>query len=97
MTLTKQQLTDSIYLIIESRGKAARVVDALFETMKQTLEKEEDVLISGFGKFHVRDKRGRRGRNPSTGEVLFLDARKVITYKSSGGLNEKINNNTSGL
>ena len=97
MTLTKEQLTNSVYLFIESRSKAARVVDALFETIKQTMEQGDDVLVSGFGKFQVRDKKGRRGRNPSTGADLFLDARRVITYKSSGVLVEKINNNTSEL
>jgi integration host factor subunit alpha len=93
MTLTKEQLIDSIYPIIENRAKAVRVVETLFETTKRTLEHGEDVLVSGFGKFHVRDKRKRRGRNPLTGEALFLDARRVLIFKSSGLLNKKINNN----
>ena len=93
MTLTKEQLIDSIYPIVENRAKAVRVVETLFETTKRTLERGEDVLVSGFGKFHVRDKRERRGRNPSSGEALFLDARRVLTFKPSGVLNEKINNN----
>lgn len=94
MTLTKEQLIDSIYPIIENRAKAVRVVETLFETTKRTLENGEDVLVSGFGKFHVRVKRERRGRNPSTGEALFLDAKRVVTFKSSGILNKKINNST---
>ena len=59
--------------------------------MKKSLENDEDVLISGFGKFSVREKKERRGRNPATGEDLMLEARKVFTFKCSGKLREIIN------
>jgi integration host factor subunit alpha len=59
--------------------------------MKQTLENGEGVLISGFGKFSVHEKHERRGRNPQTGEPIMLDPRKVITFKCSGVLRDKIN------
>jgi len=59
--------------------------------MKNTLINGEDVLISGFGKFCVKDKNSRRGRNPATGEDMMLDQRKVVRFKCSGGLRDKIN------
>jgi len=59
--------------------------------MKSTLESGEDVLVSGFGQFCVNEKRQRRGRNPSTGEDLMLDARKVVAFKCSGRLRERVN------
>jgi len=62
----------------------------MFELMKQTLERGDDVLISGFGKFSVREKHQRLGRNPQTGESLALPTRSVVTFKCSGNLNMKI-------
>jgi len=59
--------------------------------MKNTLENGEDILISGFGKFCVKDKKERRGRNPQTGEDKMLGARRVVTFKCSGVLKDKIN------
>ena len=63
----------------------------LFEIMKDTLSRGDDLLISGFGKFSVRKKRARRGRNPQTQESLILSARKVVVFKSSGVLRQRIN------
>jgi integration host factor subunit alpha len=59
--------------------------------MKRTLESREDVLISGFGKFSVKKKDSRKGRNPQTGDSLQLDARRVVTFKCSASLREKVN------
>jgi len=67
------------------------VVDSLLEIIKQTLENGEDILISGFGKFCVKEKRKRRGRNPATEEDLMLDARRVVTFRCSGLLKDKLN------
>jgi integration host factor subunit alpha len=64
----------------------------LIEIIKRSLEKSEDVLISGFGKFCVKNKKERRGRNPATGDDLTLRGRRVITFKCSGKLRNKINN-----
>jgi len=65
MTLTKAQLTDSIHKQVDlPKIKSAQLLDSLLEIIKKTLENGEDVLISGFGKFYVKDKRKRRGRNP---------------------------------
>ena len=92
MTLTKAQIVNQV---AEQSGitqkKAIETVEALMELMKSTLESGEDVLISGFGKFCVRNKRKRRGRNPATGDDLILDARRVVTFQCSNVLRQKIN------
>ena len=92
MTLTKSNLFDSIYNQCgQSKGTSAALVESLLEIMKKTFESGEDVLISGFGKFSVKEKRERRGvRNPNTGEGLMLGARKVVTFRSSSVLRDKI-------
>jgi integration host factor subunit alpha len=92
MTLTKADLIDSIHdnLGLPSQN-CAKLVESLLEIIKNSLEEGEDILISGFGKFCVKDKRKRRGRNPVTGEDLILDARKVVIFKCSGVLRDKIN------
>ena len=67
MTLTKQDLIDSIYNQSDFlRSRSTLVVESLLEIIKRTLESGEDVLISGFGKFSVKDKKERKGRNPDT-------------------------------
>ena len=91
MTLTKAQLIDTI---AEVNGfqlkKASETVKTLLELIKSTLESGEDVLISGFGKFCVKEKADRRGRNPATGEEMTLEPRKVVTFKCSGKLRDKV-------
>lgn len=92
MTLTKDSLVNSIYTSLDiPKGKSAAIVETLLETIKNRLENKEDVLISGFGKFCVKDKSDRRGRNPATGEDLTLDARRVVVFKCSGVLRDKVN------
>jgi len=92
MTLIKTQLIDSIYKQVDLRKKkSTQAVDSLLEIIKKTLEEGEDVLISGFGKFCVKDKGKRRGRNPHTGEDLMLDERRVVTFRCSEVLRDKIN------
>ena len=92
MTLIKTQLLDSIHEQVDlPKTKSAQVVDSLLEIIKKTLEDGEDVLISGFGKFSVKEKRGRRGRNPHTGEDLILAERRVVRFRCSERLRDKIN------
>jgi integration host factor subunit alpha len=92
MTLTKANLVDSIYEQLDlSKTKSVQLVETLLETMKQTLENGEDILISGFGKFCVKEKNERRGRNPATGEDLALGARRVVTFRCSTVLKDKMN------
>ena len=74
-----------------TRKKSIETVEILLELIKQTLESGDDVLISGFGKFCVRKKAKRRGRNPATGKDMMLQSRKVVTFQCSGILREKIN------
>jgi integration host factor subunit alpha len=66
-------------------------VERLFEILKDTLANGEDLLISGYGKFSVRQKNARRGRNPQTNEALMLRGRKVLVFKASGVLRERMN------
>ena len=92
MALTKEKITDSIYSQVGlSKGQSRRVVESLLEIIKQTLERGEDLLISGFGKFVVKKKAARRGRNPQTKADLRLKARRVVVFRTSGVLRRKIN------
>jgi len=92
MTLIKTQLVDSIHEQVDlPKTKSAQVLDSLLEIIKKTLEDGEDVLISGFGKFYVKEKGKRRGRNPHTGKDLMLAERRVVRFRCSGRLREKIN------
>ena len=92
MTLTKDKLAEGIRDACGfAKQDGQRLVESLLEIVKDTLVNGEDVLISGFGKFCVKDKNGRRGRNPATGEDLTLEPRKVVTFKCSGVLRDKIN------
>ena len=92
MTATK---SDLINAVAEANGflrnKSAEIIEALLDLIKTKLAGGEDVLISGFGKFCVKKKRERRGRNPATGEDMMLAARRVATFKCSGQLRDKIN------
>ncbi len=91
MTLTKAQIVDQIREEIGlTRNESIETVETLLELMKSTLESGDDVLISGFGKFCVQNKRKRRGRNPSTGDDMILDARRIVTFKCSGKLRDKV-------
>ena len=91
-TLTKAHIIDAV---AERNGftrkKSIDTVEILLELIKQSLESGDDVLISGFGKFCVKKKKKRRGRNPATGEDLMLAPRKVVTFQSSMKLREKLN------
>ncbi len=69
------------------------IVETLIEIIKRTLESGEEVLISGFGTFQIKQKRARRGRNPATDEDMILPARRVVTFKCSGKLRDKVNGN----
>lgn len=92
MTLTKAMIIDVIHNQLGyPKNKSAELLEILLEIMKSTLEKGEDVLISGFGKFCVKDKQERRGRNPATGDDMILDKRRVVTFRCSHLLRSKIN------
>ncbi len=88
MTLTKAKIISDVNEKIGyPKKEAGEVVETLLEIMKSTL----DILISGFGKFCVKDKNRRKGRNPATGDAMMLDKRRVITFRCSATLRNKIN------
>ena len=87
MALTKAQIVDTIQNHLGlSRKNSSDLVESLLEIMKKTLENGEDILISGFGKFCVKAKKERKGRNPATGDDMMLAPRKVVTFKCSNKL-----------
>ena len=92
MTLKKLHISESIRDQLEISAKESyELLENLLEIIKRTLVSGEDVMISGFGKFNVKDKKARRGRNPATGDSMILDARRVVTFTCSGKLRDKIN------
>ena len=92
MTVTKadlaQKVADDCGFM---KGEAAEIIEKLMEIMKARLVAGEDVMISGFGKWSVKAKRARRGRNPQTGEELILQARRVVTWQYSPVLKKAVN------
>ena len=92
MALTKANLIDSVSSQSGfTKKQSTDIVETIIGSMKDALSTGEDVLISGFGKFCVRRKAERKGRNPDTGDDLILPARRVVTFKCSGKLRNRIN------
>ena len=92
MTLTKKAIARSIQQEIGVPfNQAYQLVETTLGIIKTTLAGGEDVLVSGFGKFKVREKSARKGRNPATGEAMMLKPRKVVTFQCSGNLRERLN------
>ena len=91
MTLTKANIVEAV---AEQNGytknQSVNTIETLLEIIKRTLESGEDVLVSRFGKFCIKTKHERRGRNPSTGKDMILEPRRVVTFKCSGRLRDKI-------
>ena len=96
MALTKEKLINRLQAQAGlSKQESRAVVERVLTLIKETLAQSEDLLISGFGKFSVRQKNARRGRNPQTKENLILRARKVVVFKTSGVLRHRINGTRS--
>jgi integration host factor subunit alpha len=92
MSLTKIDITESIREKIGIPKKdCIRIVESLFDIIKDDLDKGNDVMISGFGKWTVNAKKARNGRNPQTGKAMIIAARKVVTFKSSNVLRDRLN------
>ena len=96
MSLTKVTKADLIQQVYKQNEKISKIqaadsVEAFLRISKNSLINGSDLLLSGFGKFNVKDKTARKGRNPQTGEDLILDARRVVTFNPSGILREKVN------
>ena len=91
MALTKKDIVEQIQAQLGFlRNESISITETLLELIKSTLESGEDVLVSGFGKFCVKEKKERKGRNPATGEDMMLKPRRVVTFKWSGKLRDKI-------
>jgi integration host factor subunit alpha len=85
--LTKKEIIENVSDRIGLKKKeSADIVESLFEVIKDELAKGKPVMISGFGKWTVKSKHSRRGRNPQTGEPITIDARKVVSFKPSAVL-----------
>jgi len=92
MTLTKAQIIESFQNNLGfTKNQSSDIIESILSIIKDALAESEDVLISGFGKFCVNQKKERRGRNPATGDDMMLAPRKVVTFKCSGKLREKLN------
>jgi integration host factor subunit alpha len=92
MTLTKNDIVERLQTELGlSKQQTFEILTSMLELMKSTLASGEDLLISGFGKFCVKTKTQRRGRNPATGEDMMLKGRKIVTFKCSGKLKDKLN------
>jgi integration host factor subunit alpha len=91
--MTKAEIIDCVYEQVGgfSKKESAEVVEAVFDTMKETLSRGDRVKISGFGNFVVREKKQRIGRNPQTGEPIPISARRVLTFKPSQVLKNILN------
>jgi len=92
MTLTKAHVVEAVQNTLNlPKDNSVEVVESLLEIIKRTLAGGEDVLISGFGRFCVKEKQRRRGRNPQTGQDMMLRDRRVVTFRCSGVLRDQIN------
>ena len=90
-TLTRADLAEAVYREVGlSRQEASDLVEAFLDLMSDTLEKGEDVKLSSFGSFVLRDKNGRVGRNPKTGEEVPIDPRRVLVFKPSQVLKDRV-------
>ena len=92
MALTKHDIVEQIQNGLGfPKNQSLEVTESLLELIKASLESGDDVLVSGFGKFCVKDKNELKGRNPATGDDLMLKPRRVVTFKCSGKLRDKVN------
>ncbi len=92
MALTKNDIAHSIYTQLDiPKNRSVGLVESLLEIIKKNLANGEDVLISGFGKFYVKNKRERKGRNPRTSEDMILKPRRVVRFRCSGVLRDRVN------
>jgi len=94
--MTKAEIFEKVQERIGiTKKESAEMVEAVFAIMKSTLESGENLKISGFGSFIVKQKKDRRGRNPQTGESITIEARRILTFKPSGVLKDQINKELS--
>lgn len=94
--MTKADIIEKVMNCIGGKRKDSQdLVESVFDLLKTTLESGENVKIAGFGKFEVKQKKDRRGRNPQTGETITIEARRILSFKPSGVLKDQINKELS--
>ena len=92
--MTKADLVEGFYLLADfTKKESAEIVDSVFDLLKSTLSTGENIKISGFGSFEVKEKTSRRGRNPQTGEAIEIASRRILTFKPSAVLKSAMNGN----
>ena len=93
MTFTKADLIDQLHASNPkmTKAQARQAGETFLRIIKSSLESSEDVLLSGFGKFSVKEKAARKGRNPKTGDAVIIEARRVVTFKPAGKLRSHVN------
>lgn len=97
MTVTKAELVERLFTELRlNRREARELVEQFFEEIKRSLEEGQEVRISGFGNFGIRDKRERPGRNPKTGKEIPITARRVVTFRAGQKLKQRVIRKTSG-
>lgn len=97
MTLTKAELAELLFERVGLNKRESKdMVEAFFEEIRNALERGEDVKLSGFGNFQLRDKPQRPGRNPKTGEEIPITARRVVTFHASQKLKTAVENLSDG-
>jgi integration host factor subunit alpha len=90
--MTKIDIVDNICEKVGySKKEVAKIVETVFDIIKETLQREDKMLVSGFGNFGIRNKRGRRGRNPQTGDNIQITPRRILTFKPSPVLKASLN------
>ena len=90
--MTKIDIVDKIYEKVGfPKSEVAKIVETVFDIIKETLQREDKILVSGFGNFAIRNKRARRGRNPQTGGHIEITPRRVLTFKPSAVLKGSLN------
>jgi integration host factor subunit alpha len=93
MALTKSDIIEAVQKQMDlPKKECVDLVEHLLESMKKALENSNDILISGFGRFCINEKKARIGRNPASGKEMILKKRRVVTFKCSGRLRERMNN-----
>jgi len=90
--MTKVDVVDKIYEKVGfPKSEAAKIVETVFDIIKETLERENKLVVSGFGNFVIRNKKARRGRNPPTGDRIEITGRRILTFKLSPVLKARLN------
>lgn len=98
MAVTKADLADALYHELGlNKREAKEFVELFFEKLRDALERGEDVKLSGFGNFGLREKNSRPGRNPKTGEEIPISARRVVTFRASQKLKQRVEDNSELL